>query len=531
MGRDHTSRDANNEIEIAFDYHQATHNQDSIQSTSGSEIEWNADWRRSKDYGFATPILLEPPSEDKLGAPASVMLSTGSPRAAEDGQLTIEDIGLILYHSYGITGTKRHGDAVFRLRSAPSAGAVYPVELYVLNQEIKDLPAGLYHYNPERFTLLRLRSGDCRGQLASHLARNSDDPAKIYLLVTVMFWRPAEKFGDPSYRYSLLDTGHVISNFIAVLDGLGYGARIAGAFHDEATNSLIHVSDDLESMMAVVEIGKGDPCADEGKQSNCRTELSGFWGPRPARTSPHPQMHCLHSSGHLWEDQLIAMKGEKLSISAGQSDPGNNRNRSFDRFGKLLANADLGEVLARRRSSRGFNGDKIDSEKLQTILASLPKPYGADWINSSTGNDGIIYDKQAEIFVAVNAVSEMENGLYRCEYESGGLHPVFLENARERILAACGGQALAAKAGAVLFIAPKLRSFLEKFGNRGYRYAGMHSGILGGRAYLTATALGVGVTGIASVDDKVANELVSADGRDTAVFYAIALGHDGSRRK
>jgi SagB-type dehydrogenase family enzyme len=181
--------------------------------------------------------------------------------------------------------------------------------------------------------------------------------------------------------------------------------------------------------------------------------------------------------------------------------------------------------MAGRRSTRKFEKADISRDELAALLTVGHVPYCADWIVSPLNRGGIDYFAQADVFVAVNSVSGLEPGIYSYCGSGAGLAPLRLGDVRERVVEACLNQSLAGNASALIFVAPRLREYLFRFGNRGYRYAVMHAGVLGQRVYLAATALGLGVTGVAGIDEGIVNSLCNLDGYERTAVYALAVGH------
>jgi SagB-type dehydrogenase family enzyme len=93
------------------------------------------------------------------------------------------------------------------LRAAASAGALYPVEVYVVCGDLAGLPAGVYHFNPVEFALRRLRDGDHRPFLALAAADGAIERASTTLVLSGISWRTTWKYGERGYRHLFWDAG------------------------------------------------------------------------------------------------------------------------------------------------------------------------------------------------------------------------------------------------------------------------------------------------------------------------------------
>jgi SagB-type dehydrogenase family enzyme len=131
---------------------------------------------------------------------------------------------------------------VFSLRTAPSAGGLYPIDLYCFALRVADLPAGLYYYNPLQPQLERLREGDFSDALAqgTSLRQEAHAAAACIALVGVLP-RSSFKYGQRAYRFLLLEAGHIGQNILLAAEALGLGAVPVGGFYDNDVNKLLPV--------------------------------------------------------------------------------------------------------------------------------------------------------------------------------------------------------------------------------------------------------------------------------------------------
>jgi len=171
-----------------------------------------------------------------------------SVRAFADATLSLQDISQLLWAAQGIT----HADG---LRSAPSAGALYPLEIYLIAGRIATLPPGIYRYTPQRHQLHRTASGDRRSELVSaalHQTWIADAPA-IFVFAAV-FPRTAAKYGERAERYVHIETGHAAENVCLQAVALGLGTTVVGAFSDATVKRLLEAGE--EDPLLLLPVGK-----------------------------------------------------------------------------------------------------------------------------------------------------------------------------------------------------------------------------------------------------------------------------------
>lgn len=151
----------------------------------------------------------------------SALARRRSVRSFASRALTPHEIGRLLWAAQGVTNKSSNG------RTAPSAGALYPLEVYAV------LPDGVFRYAPERHALERVGSGDRRGALArAAWGQDAVRRAPIDIVVAGVTERTARKYGARAERYVLLEAGHAAQNVLLEAVALGLGAVPIGAFDD-----------------------------------------------------------------------------------------------------------------------------------------------------------------------------------------------------------------------------------------------------------------------------------------------------------
>ncbi len=167
-------------------------------------------------------VKLPPPYESSQISLEEALHQRRSIRAFNSAPLTLEEIGQLLWAAQGIT-EKKEG-----LRTAPSAGALYPLEMYVA------MEWGVYHYLPHQHELTRTRENDLRREIwRAALRQKSVREAPVVFVIAAVSERTTWKYGERGWRYIYMEAGHVAQNLLLQATALGLGAVPIGAFHDE----------------------------------------------------------------------------------------------------------------------------------------------------------------------------------------------------------------------------------------------------------------------------------------------------------
>ena len=153
-----------------------------------------------------------------------------SRREFEDHPLTPEELAQILWAAQGIT------DQEGLKRAAPSAGALYPLDLYVVvgRRGVEGLREGAYHYLPQSHSLELVSSGDSRQALAQHASGQMFiAEAPVVVVVTAEYQQTTKKYGERGVRYVHMEAGHVGQDICLQVQALGLATVTIGAFQDE----------------------------------------------------------------------------------------------------------------------------------------------------------------------------------------------------------------------------------------------------------------------------------------------------------
>lgn len=201
-------------------------------------------------YGEDRIVKLPQP---KLSSDTSVeeaLLKRRSVREYKDEPLTIAELSQILWAAQGIT-EKRMG-----FRTAPSAGALYPLEIYIVVGKVKELAPGIYKYRPENHDILLISSGDKRIDLYRvSLMQDCIKNAPIVLVISAVFERTTRKYGERGIRYVYMEAGHSAQNVYLQCESLGLGMVVVGAFDDEGVKRVVNLEKE-EFPLYIIPIGR-----------------------------------------------------------------------------------------------------------------------------------------------------------------------------------------------------------------------------------------------------------------------------------
>ena len=166
--------------------------------------------------------------------------------------LSLEELAKLLWAGQGISG--RAGKFLFR--TAPSAGALYPVETYLSVQNIASLSPGLYHFQPAEFNLERLQDGFAGKKVAeAALGQNFMAKAGVVFIWSAILRRNFSKYGHRGLRYVMMDAGHICQNLLLAAEDLGLGACPVAAFYDDQLNGLLGLDGEEESVIYLAAVG------------------------------------------------------------------------------------------------------------------------------------------------------------------------------------------------------------------------------------------------------------------------------------
>ena len=168
-----------------------------------------------------------------------------SVRSYQDDPLDLSEISQILWSAQGITSHRR-------FRTAPSAGALYPLELYVIAGNVKNLSPAIYKYQPGKHVLVKIVAGDMRSELSrAALGQSAIKKAPTVLLFCAVFERTTGKYGRRGIRYVHMEVGHAAQNVCLQAIALGLKTAVIGAFRDTDVEKVANLADNEQPLYLV----------------------------------------------------------------------------------------------------------------------------------------------------------------------------------------------------------------------------------------------------------------------------------------
>jgi len=250
--------------DLAENLHEATKLNSSLSALElrgAALLERHEELRRSsmrsvKQADGWNPVELPPPGP----LPAElehVLRSRRSVGRFGSQALGVEQLATMLWAAYGVNEpAPADGPPWPDLRTVPSGGALYPLELYVFALDVHGLEPGVYHYDPRRHRLDELRRADLGETMQRVLtAPELAESAAAIVAITGVFWRSRFKYGLRGYRFTLLEAGHVAQNLLLAGTALELAACPCGGFFERRLDPLLEVDGVEESTLYLVLVG------------------------------------------------------------------------------------------------------------------------------------------------------------------------------------------------------------------------------------------------------------------------------------
>jgi len=181
-------------------------------------------------------LILPTPQYDGEISVEKALLERRSVRSYTSEPLTMAEVSQLLWAAQGITSSR--GGC-----TSPSAGALYPLGVYLLAGEVTDLPAGIYHYQPSEHTLTLVVKGD--QQQAMYEVALSQSPVKdaaAVIVITAIYEHTTAKYDDRGIQYVHMEVGTAAQNIYLQAVSLNLGTVFIGAFHDDQVKRILQLS-------------------------------------------------------------------------------------------------------------------------------------------------------------------------------------------------------------------------------------------------------------------------------------------------
>lgn len=505
---------SNREISRAWHYHDHTkHTYQSVRQGTHF-LDWQNQPILFKIYRDLEPLPL-PARARPAGVPALAAIASdlAGPRAEVP---RLPDLAHLLHHSAGITRRRRYPGGEVLFRAASCTGALYEIELYLVCGALPDLAPGVYHFHPGDRSLRRLREGDFRGVLAAATAREpSIAHAPAIVISTGTYWRNAWKYRARTYRHFGWDNGTIHANLLAMASALGLPARLVCGFVDAEVNRLLGLNVDREVSLSLVALGHS---VEEAGPPPEVLPLELATAPLSRFEVDYPIMREMHEFSSLAApEEAAAWREQAAGAGAPRVEPQGDVVPLAPLADEEIPRDGIEDVILRRGSTRRFAREPITQAQLSTMLDRAARGIPADFLSPP----GALLN---DLYLIAHAVEGLRPGAYFYRASERSLEALKYGRFRKEAAYLALDQDLAGDAAVAVFFLADLHRCLDRLGNRGYRAVQLEAGILGGKLYLAAYALGLGATGLTFYDDDVVT-FFSPHASGKSAIFLMALGH------
>lgn len=421
----------------------------------------------------------------------------------------IDALSAVLFHAAGLTRTGVHKGGDFFYRACPSAGALYPCEVYLAWPGGFGLETGVYHFDVARHGLTLLRTG-FPVPAGLGLPDRSALAGEAMLFVSAVYFRSAWKYRARAYRYLNLDAGHLCEGLALGLGAFGVAYRVEPDFNDAAVSDLLGLDLEREGCLCAVrfralqdspqplpapgplpkDVWQASRCAASDASPSEIRDVHGACSHVPELETPMPVLaQSRLGSGLVWQD-LSHLHGPSPRMS-------------------------LFEAMSARRSRRAFVPVTLPRGTMSRVLSCLAGPLypGGTHPAEHACVAGVVAAEEAQALPGFSLLDRVNvhAGLRR----DGDMRAV--------MASVCLDQLWMREAAMQVVFCADLPDVEARLGARGYRAALQGAGRLGHRLYLAAESLGLGACGVgAFFDDEAVETLGLPDG--TGMLYAVAAG-------
>ena len=456
-----------------------------------------------KDYPGCPSVALPPPQQTSPMGVLEAYRAWVSGKGAPVDQLTLSQLSTLLYACQGINNAQRMPGTSFDLRTAPSAGALYPVNVYVLAQHVQGLAPGLYYYHPKESALIQVSSRvreEALAQVSGSPESIRSAPATI--LYTVTFGRTAFKYGERSYRYVNMDTGHAAYNLALCATAMGWHAPLIARFDDARTQALLGLSGGAEAPLLIQAVGGTlDPGTAEPR-----------FLPVPLHAINGSFLDLIHGGTALALGRTV---GPRLTFPPMDQPP-----KHTFRLPEPARGSELLAAIRHRRSVRTDAGTPLPLDQLSALCAASAG-YGSapgfvdPFLSSSAPLDLYLY---------ANEVSGLQRGIYLYHPANHSLELIRAGDFSRECLKYSGQQEFCGAANVVFMKVINWEDMAYPDGDRGYRYACLRAGLMGEGLYLQGSALNLAVCGVGYFEDGSIGKLLGLEPNQEACLYITAVG-------
>ena len=371
-----------------------------------------------------------------------------------------------LYHIAGLTAKKSYPSGEYYLRINPSAGALYPNELYFQVRGVEGKRDGIYHYEVRSSSLTLLQEISEVEGIEPYFGFKTAMRGYLFL-VSAVYYRSSWKYKNRALRYCLLDAGHLLGSIEAAALLNPHAVQMQYTIDKEKLNQMFGFEERewfLAGAVMAVPIHGSEVTAIE------------FALPYVDASRSFEKNELIEQAYH----ETMVLESCKRQIKAPKFTYNTTK---------------LQETLFTRRSQRGFHEGAITKGQFNYIMEMIHQPILSDC------------DEEVSIYVVVNRVLDMPLGLYK-----GGTYLSYGDFARKAGYLSLEQYSLSQQGAVAFFLTSKAKNYQALY---------QKAGIIGQRLYVAAQYMQIGCSGIGAYYDDEVNEFV---GNDEMVLYALAIG-------
>jgi SagB-type dehydrogenase family enzyme len=501
-------------LSIAQHYHDRTKYDPQTIASKNKQLDWEQQPLPFKEYKIGVSFDLKP------------YLKTASEALSLDKDVKMwQRLSRLLMCSYGLTAKIPTFSGFHYLRTAPSAGGLYPGEVYLISRGTGLLPAGLYNYQPRTHSLLQFWDNEVWNDLQKAcFFHPALEGVKLCLGITSVFFRSAWRYEDRAYRRIFLDTGHLLGNIELACSLNDYRSHLIGGFADRAVDELLYLDGEQEGGITLIALA--DLLELEQNLPRARAALPGKTQTQYPYIPDGELLGYLHHATEIESEPKRPPHGrpeEEYQLEDKYNFPFCSKVSTVSHSISWGANLEgLENTILTRRSTRAYSGASLTLGELNALLDFTYQSQ--HYVDQGLDGWPDYFDLSLiETFIAVSDVQGLEDGCYYYAPKAQELRQIRFKSFRQQLHFLCLGQDLGRDAAAVLFHTADLKKAIGKYGDRAYRYLHLDAGHLGQRLNLAAIHLRLGVSPIAGFFDDQVNEVLGIPS-DEAVLYITTLG-------
>ncbi|MEK7702877.1 MAG: SagB/ThcOx family dehydrogenase [Nitrospirota bacterium] len=516
--------DTHEKKSIAEIYHQETKYAEHEMSKHERRLNLSQQPSVFKDYHSESKIDLVPdlPFQNHpfTGEPMQP-----APKLKEEIPIERGKLSRLLYFTNGVTGILRYpdGQSLF-LRAAPTAGGLYPTEIYVAIRNCSYLQSGIYNFQVKDHSLVLAWEGDYWNAFEKYCMGNPAIAQSDFLIIlTAIYERSSWRYSERAYRRILLDTGHVLGNLMAYAPEEGLTPHPIASFFDVSLNALLYLDPSKEGVLSVVAFPSLNNESISEKKQTSFAIASESSTKRGADSEIMLQM-ALHRASFILE-------GSGASI-AGGGDQAPSTEQFFLGDIELRGTSEkktitlpdtplsfpegLRQTILTRRSTRRYSGEAFLEEELSSILE-----YGYRHCRDTSAS--FFSPALLTTCLIVQKVVGISPGIYQYAPIPRAISLLKPGDFRLQTTHFCLGQDLGKNAAALVVHLAHFPTALRQYNDRAYRYLHLDAGHIGERMNLAAVQMGLGASGIGGFYDDEVNDLIGLS-LDWIVVYITTLG-------